>query len=297
MNWKSTNFDWNHARAFLATAEEGSLSAAARALGQTQPTIGRQVTALEQELGVVLFERVGRGLMLTPTGISLRDHVALMRDAAQNVSLTAAGQSEVVEGRVAITASDIMSAYVLPRVLGELRERAPHLTIDVIAANDLRDIQKREADIAIRHVRPEAPDLIARKIGEGSAHFVGARTYFERHGRPQTLVDLSDHEIVGFGDPEQVIQYLVDLGAPVTVDNIRISSESGLVAWELVKRGFGMTLMDDRLADAEPAIDRVLPDVQAVMFPYWLTTHRELQTSRKIRLVFDHLAARLPALI
>src|SRR3954469_2836595 len=97
MDWRSVKFDWNRARAFLVTAEEGSLSAAARALGMAQPTLGRQVSALEEELGVVLFERIGRGLTLTAGGLDLLDHVRTMGEAANRVSLTASGQSQTIE--------------------------------------------------------------------------------------------------------------------------------------------------------------------------------------------------------
>ena len=101
MDWRSVKFDWNRARAFLVTAEEGSLSAAARALGMAQPTLGRQVSALESELGVILFERAGRGLALTQSGLELVEHVRAMGDAATRVSLTASGQSQSIEGRCA----------------------------------------------------------------------------------------------------------------------------------------------------------------------------------------------------
>ena len=122
MDWRSVNFDWNRARAFLVTAEEGSLSAAAKALGMTQPTLGRQVTALEQELGVVLFERAGRGLILTPNGLNLLEHVRSMGEAAGRVSLAASGQAETIEGSISITASELTSVFLLPPIVERLRE-------------------------------------------------------------------------------------------------------------------------------------------------------------------------------
>ena len=118
MDWRSVTFDWNRARAFLVTAEEGSLSAAARALGMAQPTLGRQVSALERELGVALFERVGRGLALTPSGLELVEHVRAMGDAASRVSLTASGQSQSVEGTIRIAVTDIYAVFVLPPIVG-----------------------------------------------------------------------------------------------------------------------------------------------------------------------------------
>jgi len=198
MNWQAVSFDWNQARAFLATAEEGSLSAAARALGQTQPTLGRQVAALEDHLGVTLFERVGRSLSLTQSGLELLDHFRAMGDAASRVSLTASGQSQTIEGHVSITASDVMSAYFLPPILKQLRDVAPGIDVEVIASNDFRDLLRREADIAIRHVRPEQPDLIARLVTEASAQLYASSEYLDRYGRPETASDLSDAVFIGF---------------------------------------------------------------------------------------------------
>ncbi len=121
MDWRSVNFDWNRARAFLVTAEDGSLSAAARALGMARPTLGRQVDALEEELDVVLFERVRRGLTLTPSGLELLDHVRAMGEAASRVSLAAAGQSQAIEGSICIAASEVYAPLVLPPILAKLR--------------------------------------------------------------------------------------------------------------------------------------------------------------------------------
>ena len=158
MNWKAINFDWNQARSFLATAEEGSFSAAARVLEQTQPTVGRQVAALEQALGVTLFERVGKSLNLTTAGAELLAHVSEMADVATRISLTATSQSQAIEGQVRITASDVMSAYQLPPILKQIRLAAPRLEIDVVAANDIRDIQRREADICLLYTSPSPRD-------------------------------------------------------------------------------------------------------------------------------------------
>lgn len=290
MNWQAVSFDWNQVRAFLATAEEGSFSAAARALGQTQPTLGRQVAALEETLGVTLLERVGRGIALTPSGLELLEHVRVMGAAATRVSLTASGQSQAVGGKVRITASDIMAAYILPPVLAKLREIAPQLEIDVVAANDIRDLQRREADIAVRHVRPEQPELIARLVQDATGHFFAATTYLERHGRPATLDDLAGHDFIGFGDPDRMIGYLKPLGINLTTENFRLGSESGLVAWALVEHGLGIGVMSTEVGAKTPGIEKVVPQMDPFVFPVWLTTHRELHTSRRIRLVFDLLA-------
>lgn len=284
------SFDWNHIRAFLATAEEGSLSAAARKLGQTQPTLGRQVTALEAELNLMLFERVGRNLVLTTAGHELLEHVRAMSAAADRVALAASGQSQEIEGVVRITASDVFSAYLLPPIMRELRQRAPQLEIDIVAANDIRDLMRREADIAIRHVRPEQPDLIARLVRDSHGYFYAARDYLDRKGRPETLQDLAQHDFISFGDVNQMLGFLHPLGFPITEKNFLIGSESGVVSWELARQGFGIAAMVEEIADNSPTVERILPDLVPVSVPIWLTTHRELHTSRRIRLVFDLLA-------
>lgn len=287
------HFDWNHIRAFLATAEEGSLSAAARKLALTQPTLGRQVSALEEDLGVMLFERVGRTLQLTDAGAELLEHVRAMGEAADRVSLAASSQNQTIEGRVAITASDVYSAYLLPPILSRLRQLAPKLVIDVVAGDDIRDILRREADIAIRHVRPEQPDLIARLIREADGHFYAAPDYLDRRGRPKTVDDLKYHDFIGFSDIDRMLEYLHPMGFPITHDNFRAGSASGLVAWELCRQGLGIAPMDAGIAAKTKGVERVLPDLAPITFPIWLTTHRELHTSRKIRLVFDVLAEAL----
>ncbi|WP_027235266.1 LysR family transcriptional regulator [Leisingera caerulea] len=284
------NPDWNHIRAFLATAETGSLSAAARKLGLTQPTLSRQVAALEAELGVLLFERVGRALALTEAGHELLTHSRKMGEAANGLRLAATGQAQSIEGTVRITASDVMSAHVLPPVLHQLRQRAPRLTIDVVAANDIRDLMRREADIAIRHVRPEQPELIARLVQEATARFYAAPSYLERRGRPALPADLAAHDFVGFADVDRSIAFMAPLGIHLTADNFRIRSTSGLASWELVKQGFGVCPMMDDVAAVTPGVERLLPGMEPLTFPVWLTTHRELHTSRRIRLVFDLLA-------
>ncbi|WP_171100800.1 LysR family transcriptional regulator [Ruegeria sp. HKCCD7255] len=284
-------FDWNHIRAFLATAETGSLSAAARKLGQTQPTLSRQVAALEDDLGVMLFERVGRTLEITQAGIELLDHTKAMGEAADRIALTASGQSTSIEGLVRITASDVMSAYILPEVLKILRSEAPRLRIEVIASNDIRDLMRREADIAIRHVRPEQPDLIAKLIQDATGYFYAATDYLDRMGRPKSKSDLADHEFISFGDTDQMIGYFKPLGIPVDRDNFRLGSQNGIVAWEYAKHGFGIAPMSEHVGDMTPGMERVLPDMDPFQFPIWLTTHRELHTSRRIRLVFDVLSA------
>lgn len=291
MKWPAASFDWNQARAFLATAEQGSLSAAARALGQTQPTVGRQVSALEEHLGVVLFDRAGRGLVLTAPGRELLIHMREMGSAAERVALTATGQSQELHGTVSITASDIFSIRVLPRIVADLARTWPDIDIEIVSANDVRDLARREADIAIRHVRPEDPNLTARLLGEGRGSFYAAPSYLARRGRPETRSDLAHHDFVGVLDAQGMSAVMKTYGLEIPPEKIRYRSDNGMAAWELVRHGLGIGMMSDDLGRLTPDVDLLLPDEPAFTFPIWLVTHRELQSSRRIRLVFDHLAA------
>lgn len=293
MNWDELRFDWTQLRAFLATAEEGSLSAAARALKLTQPTLGRQVSALEESLGVALFERVGRGLVLTPAGREMLPHARAMGEAAGRIALSAAGQTQTIEGKLRITASDVFSAHFLPSVLARLRAAAPRLEIEVVAVNDIRDILRREADIAIRHLRPTEPDLIARLVQEHTAHFYAARAYVARRGLPRDKDDLANHDFISFGDADRFMEYLRPLGITLSEKNFRLGTENGLLAWELARQGLGILTMADEVAAASPGMERLLPEMEPITFPTWLVTHRELHSSARIRLVFDILAEAL----
>lgn len=297
MNWQSISFDWNQVRAFLATADEGSLSAAAKALGQTQPTIGRQINGLEQTLGVTLFERTGRRLILTQTGAELAEHVRDMALAANRVSMIAAGQSQDVSGKVQVTATDVFALYLLPPVIERLRRIAPGIVVDIVATNNLSDLLQREADIAIRHVRPEQPDLTARLVHNAKANLYAATSYLDRRGRPNSLADLSAHDFVSFGDPAEMITHLAPMGIQVTPDNFKAGSANGLVAWELVRTGVGVGIMSADVARNVSEVEILVSKEPLVEFPVWLVTHRELHTSKRIRLVFDTLAEMLPTLM
>ncbi|ODS00251.1 LysR family transcriptional regulator [Methyloceanibacter methanicus] len=289
MNWKAISFDWNQVRAFLATAEEGSFSGGARVLGLTQPTLGRQVAALEQDLGVLLFERFGRSLELTPSGLELLEHVRVMGDAAHRVSLAASGQSQTIEGVVRVTATNVFAVYLLPPVIEHLHEIAPKLEIDIVASNELRD-RRREADIAIRHVRPVEPDLVARLVNESDGSLYASQRYLKRYGRPRSPADLTGHYFVGSSNQQEMVNYLTRLGISPARENFRFGTDCALVMWEMARQGLGMCLMATTVAARTPGMEPVFPDLAPMTFPTWLVAHRELYTSRRIRLVYDVLA-------
>ncbi|WIV49813.1 LysR family transcriptional regulator [Marivivens sp. LCG002] len=293
MDWRSVKFDWNKARAFLVTAEEGSLSAAARALGMAQPTLGRQVDGLEQELGVVLFERVGRGLTLTPSGMELLEHVRDMGDAASRVSMAALGQSQALEGTICISASETYAAVLLPPIIAKLRRLEPGIEIEIVVSNHASDLRRREADIAIRNFRPTEPNLIAKKIGDAGAVLYASPDYIERIGFPSEPSDLGHADFIALDHGSMLLKGLNALGLGLTEANFPIMTESYLVMWELVRQGAAIGILDSYIGDADPLVRRVLPDLEPIVFPIWLVAHRELSTSRRIRRVYDFLAQEL----
>lgn len=287
--------DWNRAQAFLATAEAGSLSAAARQLGLTQPTLSRQVAALEAELDATLFERVGKKLVLTETGMSLLEHARAMGEAANALTLTASGHTQAIEGRVSISASDAYAAYILPDIAERIRNEAPQITLVIISRNSLSDLRRREADIAIRHVRPAEDGLVGKLVRESTANFYASQSWLARNKRPKSMADIAQH-LIGFEDTERFAQFMRGIGIPATEEGFRLVSENSVVVWEMVKRGLGIGTMMREIAERTTGVVELFPETEAAKVPVWLVTHRELRTSRRIRVVYDILAEELTRL-
>lgn len=285
--------DWNQLRAFLLTAETGSLSAAARRLGLTQPTLGRQVAAIEQQLGVSLFERIGRTVQPTATGRALLEHARAMGMAAQELGLAASGHAQAIDGVVSVSATDMMSAYMLPPLLLELRRQAPALRIDVVTTSALSDLRRREADIALRHVRPSEPELIGRLLREGRANFYASQDWVRRYGHPRSSADARGLSFVGSDQDGSYLSFLKAHGLSLDDSNFSCFSASTATVWALVRHGLGIAPMVDEVARTCPDVVRVLDDLPPIRFPIWLVTHRELRTSRRIRLVWDAIVAAL----
>lgn len=293
MDWRTVSFDWNQARAFLVTAEEGSFSAAARALGVAQPTIGRQVAALESALGLQLLERVGRGVALTPAGLELIEQVRGMGDAATRVSLSAAGQSMSLDGVVCITASEAISAWLLPPIVARVRALHPGIEVELVATNEVRDLRRREADIAVRNTRPTDPELVATRVRGSYARAYATPEYLARIGSDGTLDGLARAEFFGFDRTDLMISGFAQLGLHLSARSFPIVSSNHLVQWELAKQGLGVCMMMEEVGDAEPRVVRACELLPPIPVPIWIASRRELWTSRRMRVVFDLLKAGL----
>ena len=287
-------FDWGYTRAFVAVAEHGSLSAAAKVLGMSQPTVGRQIQALESELSVRLFARAGRRLSLTEAGLDLLEHAKEMAHAADRFALAAAGRQASIAGVVRITASEVVATYTLPLILTNLRRAEPEIEVELVASNASDNLLTREADIALRMYRPTQLDVITKHIRDIELGAFAAHDYLERNGEPTTPEDLFDHDVVGYDRDETLIKGFRDFGgASVSRRFFPLRTDNHVVMWQMVVHGYGIGFTQVPIATAEPRVRRVLPSLALPALPLWLTAHAELRTNRRIRRVFDFLAERL----
>ena len=297
MSYRAPSFDWDLAKAFLATAETGSLSAAARQLGTSQPTLSRQVAAFAEVLGVTLFERVGRGLQLTSTGADIAAHLKPMAEAANAAARAASGQSQSIDGHIRITSSEVYAIHVLPPILARLRNEAPGVTVEVVASDKITDLRRREADIAIRNNRPEDPELFARKVADDRATFYATSDFLERNGNPQSLEDLSDVDFLAIDEIETTMGYYNGIGLTLSAKSFPAVSASIPTQWALTTAGVGVGVAPLHVGDKDPRVQRVFENAPEIPFPVWIVAHRELRTSRRVRLVFDLMAEMLPEIL
>ena len=276
----------------MVTAEEGSLAAAARALDMTQPTLGRQVAALEQEIGVDLFNRRGRGLELTPNGMKLVEHVRAMGDAANRFSLSATGKSDIIEGNICITTTELLATYVLPPMIQKLRQLEPCIEIEIISTNDESNLNRREADIAIRSFRPSQPELIVKKLYDAKGHLYAATTYLQRLGNPKSIAELNNANFIDIEKSGRLLSLLNSQGFNLSSNNFPVVTKNHIVQWELVKHGVAICGTLEEIGDREPLVERVVvPGLDPITAEVWIVTHKELRTNRRVRMVFDFLVS------
>lgn len=296
MNWASVNFDWNHLRAFLVTAEKGTLSAAAIALGSTQPTLSRQVYALESLLKVTLFERVGQRLVLTKSGLELLTHARLIGEAALSFSLAASGESQQIAGSVTISAGELTAAYQLPKIIAKLRMLEPGIDIEVVVTNEPSDLKRREADIAIRSFHPKQSDLIAKKVGEEIIWLYGSQTYLTNLPDIKQFSELESVQIIGFDRNNSVSDVLNKQGWSLDKHNFSLVTSFQLLQLALCKEGQGLIFFPEAMESKEPMLFRAFEHMGPIMtLPVWLVCHQELRTSLRVRRVFDFLSEELSA--
>lgn len=289
MDWTTTEFDWNQTRAFLVTAKEGSFSAAAVAMKLTQPTVSRQVAALEDTLQVVLFEKSGRGLVLTPIGQELLEHAHRMEEAAAAFSLTANGNSSSLKGNVCVSAPEIIAGHVLPALIHKLHHEYPDIRVEILAANEVSDLRRREADIAIRSFRPTQLDLITKKLGIQCWGLYASTEFIAAQGSLENVPALENASYIAFDQSNTLITHLAKQDLNITQSNIAVVAQNMLVALELIKLGTGIGVLPVEVGEQQPGICRVAKSLVQFEVENWLVSHSELRTNIRVRVVFDFL--------
>lgn len=281
--------DWTLWRSFAAVVEKGSLSAAARTLGLTQPTLGRHVEELERQLEMTLFTRTLQGLRPTEAGLRLYEPVQKAREALAEASLVAEGSHDELSGTVRLTSSNVTCHYVLPPLLVGLRDAFPRIAIELVPSDSSENLLLREADIAVRMFRPRQLDLVTRKLGEIPIVATAHESYLAKRGRPAGPDDLWDHDLIGFDRSELFIEGARQLGFDLKRSDFLLRTDSQTALWELAKAGLGVTFAQLGLVRETPGMVQLLGNFGPPPLEVWLTTHRELFTSRRIRAIYDRL--------
>lgn len=288
------NFNWTLIRSFLAALDQGSLMGAARALNMHQPTLGRHIAELESQLGLTLFERTGRGLLPTPDATRLAEAARAMAAAADQLGRQASGAQRVLSGTVRISASQPVACVLLPPILQSLRLALPEVQIELVVSNAVSNLLQREADIAIRLVRPDQGSLVSRRVGQVSVGAYAHQDYLRRRGTPRQPADLLQHDLVGNDRLTDIVRGFAAMGHPIRREDFALRTDD-LMAYEaLVNAGLGVGFIARYLARQRPGLVPVLPGLPIPPLPVWLVVHRELRSSPRIRAVWDRLAAALP---
>ncbi|MDP2518443.1 LysR family transcriptional regulator [Shimia thalassica] len=282
--------DWSLIQVFLAVAQTGSLSAGARRLHSSQPTVGRHIKTLETTLGVELFHRHARGLELTELGQDVFHTARAMQRHMSELTLKAAGAQTSLAGDVRITCSVFMAHHVVPDILASIRTKEPEIKLDLLATDDTENLLFREADIAIRMYRPKQLDMIAKHLGDITLGLFASESYVARRGLPQTPEDFINHDIVGYDRNDLIIRSMTDHGWSVTRDTFCVRCDNQTAYWELVKAGCGIGFCQKHTAMATDGIIDLDLGVPLPTLPVWLTAHEAMRHTPRISRVWDLLS-------
>jgi DNA-binding transcriptional LysR family regulator len=291
------NFDWSLVRSFLAALDQGSLLGAARVLDASQPTIGRHIAELESQLGVVLFERTGRGLSPTATALRLAESARGMEASAHQLARRVSGAETAIRGTVRITASQPVACMLIPTVVARMRQALPDVQVELVASNEVTNLLRREADIALRMVRPDQVSLIAKRIGGVTLGAFAHRDYLRRRGTPREPAELLQHELIGGDRNEDIQQGFAAKGYTVERGHFAFRTDDLMAYWAAVRAGLGIGFVATYMARTDPDVVPVLPMLALPELPIWLTVHREIRSSQRIRAVYDFLAREVPRVL
>jgi DNA-binding transcriptional LysR family regulator len=288
-------FAWHLLPSFLALMEHQTLVKAAKHQGLSQPTLGRHLLELEQQLGVVLFERTGRGLIPTPQVHQIAVFVREMDTQASSLFRLVKSKKQDLKGRVRISASQTVACILLPPILKRMQTLYPDIHVDVVSSNNVSNLLRREADIALRMVRPNQDSLITKKIAQVQVVACAHARYVKKNGQPLSIEDLPDHRLIGSDTNLDIENHAKSLGFDARKLQIGFRSDDHMAQWAAIKAGLGIGFTADYVAATEQDIQVVLPQLKLPVLPIWLTVHREIKNNGLIRSVYDFLAKEVPS--
>ncbi|MCA2997868.1 MAG: LysR family transcriptional regulator [Rhodocyclaceae bacterium] len=289
------NFDWTLVRSFLAVLDAGSLMGAAKRLGAQQPTLSRHIAELEAQLGSPLFERTGRGVLPTAVALRIADAAREMEGGAAALGQALDSQRNDTVGTVRISASQLVATLALPSLMADFQREEPGIQIEVVASDAITNLLRREADIAIRMVRPSQSSLVTKKIADVTIVACAHRSYLERAGTPKRPEDLFAHRLIGFDRDDGIIRGFATMGQTATKENFAIRTDDTVVIGQMIAAGCGIGFAATYALRHWNGVVAILPMLNIQPLPCWLTVHREIRGSAIVRRVYDYLGKRLPA--
>ena len=290
----TNSFDWALVKSFVAVLDAGSLMGAARRLGAQQPTLSRHIAELEAQLKTPLFERTGRGVVPTAAALAIAQAAREMEAGAGTLARALAGQRDRATGTVRISTSQVAASYLLPPVIAALQVQEPGIQIELVVSNELTNLLRREADIAVRMVRPAQASLVARKLGELPIVAAAHQRYLKRAGTPRVPADLAQHCLIGYDHDETILRGFAKLGMPIGREQFALRTDDQLAYGRLVAAGAGIGFVARYNVEHWPGVKVLLPMLQIPPLPCWLAVHREIRGSALVRRVYDFLAEALP---
>ena len=286
--------DWNDLRYFLAVAREGSTLAGARTLGTSQTTVARRIAALEEVLGIRLFEKRQAGYVLTPAGQELLDKARRVEVSAEAFTEAASARTRDLTGSVRITSEEIYALSLISPLLRDLHDLHPEIMVELDTSSGLRDLGAGEADIALRSSSSEQPaGLVGRRLGVDDWTLYCSRDYAERHGRPTSIKELKRHAIVGGGGAKLWEHYQAWLRSMDLEDRVAMHHASSTGLLSAIRSGFGVAVLPCVVGDADPDLIRCIPPRDGHGRVLWLLTHERVRHEPRIRTVIDFLYERL----
>jgi len=282
--------DWDNARIFLAIQRAGTLRGAAEQLQIDQATVGRRLTAMEKSLGARLFLRTPSGYVTTPAGELAIGTIEKMEQAADQLQRQMQGIDERLCGIVRVAATDTMAKHVLMPAMQQLYADHPNIRVVLTTSTQVSNLTRREADLAVRSLRPTNPDLISRHLKRLAMGLYASRAYLERRGMPHPGTALAGHEVVVYQRAVSASQ--IDSLCGESLANARVAMEvnSGLMLIEAVAAGLGIGGLPTHMGDAESQLVRVWPQ-RSEPYDMWLVLHDDLNRTARVRAVADAIVA------